>query len=383
MGYTVVLLTEKKSFQNDEELFSEVDHFVYMPNLIDEKAIIQQIKELEKQGLQLCAVLSFIDPYVSMAAAISNDMGLTDLSVAALKLMENKIDLRTHLKPHESSPWYAIFQTNDSPKAFTDHHQDLLPFIIKPPISNGSKDVVLAASRTELIRQLTQLQKKYPHDPLLVEEFLEGPQYLVELFVLQEKIIIIGIIEQDIHYNGRFIVTGYSFPALLTEHELNSLQRTISSIVKKLGLETGSCHLEMKLVSGQWKLIEMNPRMSGGAMNRIIEEGSGTNLIQSVIDLHLGKKLSIVETPKQYVYAKYLTVNSLGKLLKVTGIERAEVQEGVTYVSIKPSIGSVMTAPTSMGHRHACIIAVSPTAGLAKQIALKAAKEIRFYIEPL
>ena len=84
-------------------------------------------------------------------------------------------------------------------------------------------------------------------------------------------------------------------------------------------MKNGACHLEMRLVNGAWKLIEINPRISGGAMNRIIEVGYGINLVEETIQLMLGNEPCLTKKHHKYVYAHYLTVDSEGILIKVTG----------------------------------------------------------------
>ena len=58
--------------------------------------------------------------------------------------------------------------------------------------------------------------------------------------------------------------------------------------IKDLGVTNAASHLEVRYVNGIWKLIEINPRISGGAMNRMIEEAFGINLVEETIKLYLG-----------------------------------------------------------------------------------------------
>ncbi|MDK8210390.1 biotin carboxylase, partial [Bacillus subtilis] len=83
-----------------------------------------------------------------------------------------------------------------------------------------------------------------------------------------------------------------------------------------------------------------------------------------------------------YVYAHYLTVHSKGKLIKVIGKERSSNYPGVEEVYIKPRKGAILRLPTSMGHRYGYILTSSHYKKEAKKMALEAAKEISFEIEP-
>lgn len=385
MGYYVVLFKERTKYQeNNESYFPEVDQFIYLDNLLDEKLVIEEITNLKEKGIQICACVSLIDPYVSCAARLSKQLGLAQISAESLGLMENKITIREKLNEDPMSPFYTIFRPEDSLQELEKKYKSLFPVIIKPPISNGSKDVLFVETSEKLAKVIKLIQKKYPNSPVLIEEFLLGPQYLVEVLVYNSEIKFFGVVEQEVIYNGRFIVIGYSFPSTIETEDYQNLYACILRIIEQTGLSNGSCHVEMKLVQGEWKLIEINPRMSGGVMNRIIEEGIGINLVKEILNIYLGKEPTFSEMRKQqYVYARYLTIGTRGRLLKVTGKERALIQDGIKYVYIKPLEGRILTDPYTMGNRYACIIAVSEQAEQAAAIALEAAKEIKFYLEPL
>ncbi|WP_277584551.1 ATP-grasp domain-containing protein [Psychrobacillus antarcticus] len=376
MGYEVILFTNKHS-QLD---FLEVNQVIFIDDLLNEQQVMNEIFLLQKIGKQICACVSFIDPYVSYAACLSKTLGLEPVSLRPLSIMENKIRLRETLKHLPITPAYWIIHPEDSLQNLKCKSH--LPLIIKAPVSNGSKDVLMVKTPVKLTNTIHKLRDKYPNSSLLIEEFLEGSQYLIELVIQNDELKLMEVMEQDIDYNGKFIVSAYKYPAILEETLYKALTSHILTIVGELGFSSGSCHMEMKLVQNEWKLIEINPRMSGGVMNQIIEEGTGINLLKGILNTYLGKEPEFTKTRNKYVNARYLTVQSRGKLLKVKGKERALEHDGVKYVYIKPVAGAVLKKPYSMGDRYACIIAVSESEDQAEEIALRAAKEIKFYIEP-
>lgn len=377
MGFFVVLLTDKKNYD-----FYAVDIYIYIKNLMDLEKSIKAITILKERGNEICACLSLIDPYISYSAKLAKHFNLMEVSCESLYAMENKIRFREKLKSLSSSHFYTIFNIEASVEAFVEKYTSFLPLIIKPSVGNGSKDVFYVESTEQFNKVLHFLKQKHLERPVLVEEYLLGPQYLIEVLVYKNELNIIGVIAQEFSDDGSFIITGYQFPAMLEEKEYRSLVMTIQEIIAALGLSNGSCHLEMRHVNGVWKLVEINPRMSGGAMNRIIEEGTGINLIKEIIKLHLGEAPSLIKTKNQHVYAKYLTISSRGKLLKVIGKDEALKHNGVKYVYVKPLEGKILTNPSTMGHRYACIIAASESPEEAKSIAIAAAMEIKFYLEP-
>ncbi|MFJ7725614.1 ATP-grasp domain-containing protein [Neobacillus sp. NPDC097160] len=383
MGYYTILLTNRKGFIKHKEEFPEVHEMIYEENLSDEEKIQSILSRIEKDKKKIAAVISFIDPFVSLAARIAIGLGLVPLSTNALTIMEKKTRFREQLKANPVTPHYSIIKSNQPIHTCVLGFLDELPLVLKCPTSNGSKDVMLASTISELKDSLSYLRRKYPDTSLLAEEYLEGTQYLIEVIAFKGEITMVAVIEQEIQQGGRFIITGYIYPAALTETEYDKLEAAVTSVISQLELVNGTCHLEMRLIDGEWKLIEINPRMSGGAMNRIIQEGTGINLVKETIKLSLGEVPALEKTKTTHVYAKFLTVNTRGKLLKVTGENIASAFEGVVEVFVKPRNGAILTIPYSLGDRYAYVIASSETTEQAKLIASTASMEIKFYLEPL
>ncbi|MFD1735477.1 ATP-grasp domain-containing protein [Bacillus salitolerans] len=384
LGYFTVLITDREKFVLQREEFHEVHQMIYVADLLNKEHIYNEIKKLETSGKVIKGCMSLIDPFVHFAATLSKELGLVELSTDAIFLMEDKTRFRKVMKNHPATPLFDIFKPNEGPieEWVNDYHSNF-PLIIKSPVSNGSKDVMLVETKEKLKQGMNKLCSLYPHSPILIEEYVLGPQYLVEVVVYKSNIHIVGVIEQEITNLHRFIVTGYSYPALLSVEDYLKLEKVVNSILCSLGLTHGSCHLEIRFVKGEWKLIEINPRISGGAMNRIIYEGSGIDLVKETVNLNLGEEPSFQRQYEQYVYVKYLTVNSPGKLIKVTGRGRASKYEGVKDVYVKPRKGSILVPPLSMGDRYAYVLAAADSPEKAKDIATNGAKEIRFYLEPI
>ena len=138
--------------------------------------------------------------------------------------------------------------------------------------------------------------------------------------------------------------------------------------------------LNYDLSKNGWKLIEINPRISGGAMNKMIQAAFGFNLVEETLKLYLGESPSIEPRCMNYVFTQYLIVSKKGILEKVTGKGRARKSPGVVEVYVKPRKGTNLIPPLSMGHRYAYVIATGASMEEAKKIAQNAANEIRFHL---
>ncbi|OTW84969.1 biotin carboxylase [Bacillus thuringiensis serovar cameroun] len=381
LNFFTVLLTKKTKFINERTIFPDVHQMIFT-DINDYDNIITTIEKLNKSGKNIKGIFSFIDPYVYMAARLSEKFCSNIVSTKAIHHMENKILTRNVLKDLPISLNYSIYKPTESLSSFFKKNNKInFPLIVKSPKSTGSKDVLLVKNKDQLILSIQSLLNKLPNEEILLEEYIDGPQYLVEILVQDGKVHIIAVIEQEITFFERFIVTGYSLLGRVEKRLYNSLFNAINSVIQAFNMKNGACHLELRRIDNVWKLIEINPRISGGAMNDIIEIGHGINLVQETIRLMLGNKPSLVKKHYKYVYAHYLTVKSTGKLIRVTGKNRSSKYPGVEKVFIKPKKGTTLKPPTSMGHRCGYVLAAADFKAEAKKIALEAAKEISFEIQ--
>ncbi|MGN4560810.1 ATP-grasp domain-containing protein [Bacillus cereus group sp. MYBK5-2] len=381
LNFFTVLLTKKTKFINERTIFPDV-HQMILTDINDYDNIITTIGKLNKSGKNIKGIFSFIDPYVYVAARLSEKFCSNIVSTKAIHHMENKILTRNVLKDLPISLNYSIYKPTESLSSFLQNNNKInFPLIVKSPKSTGSKDVLLVKNKEQLILSIQSLLKKLPNEEILLEEYIDGPQYLVEILVQDGKVHIIAVIEQEITFFERFIVTGYSLLGRVEKRLYNSLFNAINSVIQAFNMKNGACHLELRRIDNVWKLIEINPRISGGAMNDIIEIGHGINLVRETIRLMLGNKPSLIKKHYKYVYAHYLTVKSTGKLIRVTGKNRSSKYPGVEKVFIKPKKGTTLKPPTSMGHRCGYVLAAADFKAEAKKIALEAAKEISFEIQ--
>lgn len=381
LGFFTVLLTNKQKLKQQRIEFPDV-HLMINMELSDINKLKETIKKLEKQGFRIKGIMSLIDPFVHVAAALTEEFCPSVVASDPILNMEDKVLTRKLLKGHPMSPQFEIYSQKDSFEDFINKQKEFFPLIVKSPVSTGSKDVFLANNENELRRSMQSLLTKN-NENILIEEFLSGPQYLIEAVVYKRRVHIVAIIEQEITFINRFIVTGYCLLAEVNFALYSKIYEAASSIIRAFQMENGTCHLEMRLVKGELKLIEINPRISGGAMNRIIEAGFGINLVEETIQLMLGKEPNLRKKRYQFVYVQYLTVDSKGKLVKVTGKNRSSQYPGVEEVYIKPRKGQILRPPLSMGDRYGYVLAASNEKEEAKRIAIDASSEIRFHLEPL
>jgi biotin carboxylase len=379
LGYYTVLFTNREKFIEKRTDFPDV-HLMQWCDLNNIEENENAITHLLSKALKICAVVSFVDPYCHTACLLNDKFCTKIFSTEAIGAMENKILSREALAQSPYDPSFISLSKDSkySKKQITSY----LPVIMKSPNSTGSKDVFKIDTYNKFKYQLKKLFTKYPEDEVLLEEFIDGPQYLVETIFYKDEVNIIAIIEQEITFNKRFIITGYNLMINPAPDFYKSLKIAVESIVRCHGMKSGPCHLEMRYVNNQWKLIEINPRISGAGMNKFIQIGLGINLVKETLKFALGQDFNIQPRYKIPCFAQYVVISKTGILEKVTGKNKAAKSPGVKAVYIKPRKGALLTPPVSMGNRYAYVIATGDSEEEAKKNAKQAADQIHFCLLP-
>lgn len=379
LGYYTVLFTNRINFIEKRAEFPDV-HLMQWCDLNNIDEIENAITHLLSKALKICAVVSFVDPYCHTASLLNDKFCTKTFSTEAIGTMENKILSRVALA---QSPYCPSFMSLSKDSMYSEKQiRSYLPFIMKSPNSTGSKDVFKIDTYNRFRHQIKKLFSKYPKDAVLLEEFIDGPQYLVETIFYENEVNIIAIIEQEIIYNERYIVTGYNLMTDPAPDFYNNLKIAIESIARFHGMKSGPCHLEMRYINNQWKLIEINPRISGAGMNKFIQIGLGINLVKETLKFAIGQDFNIQPKYKVPCFAQYVVVSEAGILEKVIGKNKATKSPGVKTVYVKPCKGAVLTPPISMGNRYAYVIATGDSEEEAKKNAKQAAAQIHFCLLP-
>ncbi|MDW0114809.1 ATP-grasp domain-containing protein [Sporosarcina saromensis] len=380
LGYFTVLFTHKERQLEQRHEYVDVHEMIFI-DTTDLPAMKKEIVSLQKKGNDIKTIVSFIDSHVSIALKLCEVFCPNGLSSSTAEVMENKASTRSLLDGLPFSPKFVTITPNEQVDLQTIKTFKGFPLIVKSSSSTGSKDVLRAENLDQLRSHVRKLQEKNEDEAVMIEEFIEGQQYLVEAIVHRKQIHIAGVIEQEITFGKRFIITGYGVLATIPRHLTEGIEKVLQSIVEKFAIENAALHVEMRFVNNEWRLIEINPRISGGAMNNMLQAAFGFNLAEETLKLYLGERPQLEHQHKHFIFTQYVIVQEKGILEKVTGKNRARKMDGVVEVYVKPKKGSLLVPPLSMGHRYAYVIAKGRTMSSAKVIAKKAAKEIQFHLQ--
>ncbi len=359
-----ILLTDREKIQNKHQEYPEIQKIFLLKNLNFE-VICELIEQNIIPYYKIETILSFVDNYVYLSSRLRDLYCFNPTNTKSIEVMENKLLTREMFKDTE----YSIKHSSSKDVIFNTIKY---PIVLKHPNSCASRNVNLIHSEKEF--------KNFNLDNLFIENYIEGEQFLIELFVKEKEIYIIGKFKQKILYSdtNSFIITDY----ILDQNNQITKEEDLffNALIQKLEYFNGPLHLEYKINQDVIKLIEINPRPTGNSMIEAIEKATKINYAQQLIYFYLNKNY-IIPKIKTNVYIKFLTSSKNGRLTKVTGKNKSLRIPHIDFIFIKKRKGNRIFLPRHMGDRLAYIISSNSSIENLENSIKEVSKTLNFQID--
>ncbi len=178
----------------------------------------------------------------------------------------------------------------------------VFPVIVKPRDNSGSRGVKLCRDKNELQISIDEALENSKLDTVLVEEFLEGPEYSIESLHHDGKSEVIQFTEKkttEFPYN---VELGHIQPANISDENKQKIREIIEKIGKALNFENCPSHTELKINERGIFVIETSPRLGGDYITSTLTPlSTGVNLEDELLKISLGE--SINPQPKAIQYS--------------------------------------------------------------------------------
>lgn len=330
----------------------------------------------------VAGVTSSSEYFVATAAEAAAALGLPHPDPGAIRICRDKASQRERLLyAGLPVPGFAAARTPDEAAAAAVRIG--LPVVVKPVAGSGSIATRLCADAGEARAAAAVVLEGDPGLPpqraAMVEEYLDGPEFSVE--TLGEQIV--GITAKHLGPEPHFVETGHDFPAELAPGTAAAIGSATVGALRGLGLGWGPAHVELRLTAAGPRIVEVNPRLAGGMIPRLIEEALGIDLIAHVVATVAG--LDTVPRPARAGSAsiRFLLADRAGRLTAITGIEDALAVPGVVEVALTPGVeaGQQVVPRNSFKDRLAAVIAADPDGTVAASAATKGLQAMTAVIE--
>lgn len=339
--YTILADRNPKAFATPY-----ADEF-YQVSTLDEEGIYQlALKEKVDLVLTACA-----DQVLLITAKVSERLGLPCY-----------IDYRTATLVSDKKHMKDIFVKNGVPTAkhavMCTYDEDIVrdfqfPMIVKPVDSYSSRGVRKVMNYEEMKNAFDEAVRISRTNKAIVEEFCEGEELTVDVYVENGEAHILAISVNDkIADKDRFVIYRTKNPALISEDIKEKIQDTAQKIADAFRLKDSPMLIQMISDGKRLSVLEFCARTGGCIKYRLIKKVSGFDVIKAVVDLTLGEKPHVDEftAESKYVVNTFLYCKP-GVFDHAEGFEELKKEGIVSEYYIFASEGTEYSTITCSGDR--------------------------------
>lgn len=320
---------------------------------------------------------------VSMAVMgrINDELGLSGISREQAICATNKHLMRKAFeKGNAPSPKSILAQ--DAEDAWSRLQSEFdTDAILKPSRNSGSRGIAKVSrnmDKGDFIRAYDEALSESRDHSVLIEQFIEGPEFSIEMIVWQGEIHVLTVTDKKTTGAPHFVELGHNQPSCFSATDVETLKAAAVAGVRALGVNNCACHAEAKLMNGKAYLMEVGARLGGDFIStELTHLSTGIDMVAAAIDVALGVEpdLSAKEEPKG-VCVRYFCPKP-GKLVSISNTEVLN-NPHVYLWEIYPKEGDVIPAVTSSLCRSGHVIVTEKTPQKAIELAERLIESVKF-----
>lgn len=258
----------------------------YQVSTLDVKAITE-LAQKEKVNFLITACT---DQALLTVAKVSEKLGLPCYInyQTALNVTNKEYMKKVFMENRVPTAQYLITET-----VLTEKPEGMqYPLIVKPVDCNSSKGVKKVMNSSELQEALRNAIQYSRTDTAIVEEFIEGPELSVDVYVENGVAHVLSVSNSDkIADVDKFVIFRTRYPAMgMTDELMSLIADTAQKIADSFELKNSPMLIQMITDGKRVAVLEFSARTGGGVKYLLIKKVSGFDVISAVVDLTLGKK---------------------------------------------------------------------------------------------
>lgn len=320
---------------------------------------------------------------VSMAVMgrINDELGLSGISREQAICATNKHLMRKAFeKANAPSPKSILAQDAEDAWSRLQNEFDT-DAILKPSRNSGSRGIAKVSrnmDKGDFIRAYDEALSESRDHSVLIEQFIEGPEFSIEMIVWRGDIHVLTVTDKKTTGAPHFVELGHNQPSCFSATDVETLKAAAVAGVRALGVNNCACHAEAKLMNGKAYLMEVGARLGGDFIStELTHLSTGVDMVAAAIDVALGVEpdLSAKEEPKG-VCIRYFCPKP-GKLVSISNTEVLN-NPHVYLWEIYPKEGDVIPAVTSSLCRSGHVIVTEKTPQKAIELAERLIESVKF-----
>lgn len=280
-AYDVVLIT------SDEPSWEVpfIKDCVVVPDPTDQAALSAAGRTLADR-YKLAGVFTWTEWYLVSVARLARQLGLPTTAPEVMQACRNKATARSLFARH-GVPSAASVSVRTRQEAQAAAERIGYPVVLKPAAHAASIGVIRVASTEQLpaayefAAQAAGLGTE--STSVLVEEYLDGPEVSVECVTYQGETTVVAITRKTVSTPPFFEELAHSVDA--ADPLLDVVAPAARAAIGALGITNGVSHVEMRLVDGRPRLVEVNGRIAGDMIGHLVRLATGIDLPRVAADI--------------------------------------------------------------------------------------------------
>lgn len=352
----------------------------------DAKSIINALKTSNLLD-KIDAIIPATDYATHITSEVAEHFGLTAQPyIAALRARRKDLAREVYEKSGVPNPKFAMANKVEVPKEIIGRIG--YPMILKPTDGACSQNVMLVKNDEEFKRAakfLLEFEETYlgfkSRKEFLMEEFIIGDEFSIEIFIYNEKIEFASVTEKISGPLPYFAETGHVVPTSTHKDKINDIIEVAQRAILSLGFINGPFHAEARLSPRGPVIMEVNGRPAGDNIaTELLINAFGVNFFEASIDAYLKLPVKIKPTKNLASSIAYLTSSQEGKIKTIEGADKLMEQKSVVKSHISVKEGDSVQPPQSSDDRYGYVITTAPTPEEAKSCALAAINSIKLHL---
>jgi biotin carboxylase len=322
--------------------------------------------------------------FSATVAWVAERLGLPGISPEAALNASDKERMRCCFKKARvPSPDFRILR--EAPPA--DYELPFgYPAVVKPVDNMGSRGCRRVDNPAELKAAVPGALRFSRSGRVIVEEYMEGPEFSVDAILYRGEITICGLADRHIFFPPYFIEMGHTMPTQVEGETAEALLRVFADGVRALGLlepsAAGAAKGDLKLTPRGPMIGEIAARLSGGYMSGwTYPYSSGVEPTLGAIHAALGRAPEGLQPRLSRTSAERAFISIPGTVRSIRGLAEARALPRVKDLFLRVEPGTAVRFPENNVTKCGNLITAAPGRAEACAAAEEAVRRILIRLE--
>ncbi|MEV8128698.1 ATP-grasp domain-containing protein [Streptomyces sp. NPDC085944] len=379
--YDVVLISGAEPTWEKEFL---LDHAVADPT--DQAALNAAGRNLAER-YDLAGVMTWTEWYLVPVARLARQLGLNTTTPEALQGCRNKHISRSlfarHGVPSAVSVGVRTEQEAADAAALIGY-----PVVLKPAAHAASMGVIRVDTAHELPAAYAFAAQTAGHGvestQVLVEEYLDGEEVSVECVTYQGLTTVVAVTRKTVGMPPFFEELAHVVDA---DDPLFPVVAPVAvAALDAVGVTDGVSHVEIRIVDGRPRLIEVNARLAGDMIGHLVHLATGVDLARAAADIACGVRPHLTPTRSQAAAIRLIYPAYSGTLTERSmDAELSECSDWLERVTFTRDVGETLVLPPHgdmFSARIGYLITTGPSAKVARARSSEAYRHLSAQVTP-